>query len=159
MTFIVKPIAASDLAFVSRIMQHRWHVSQKWADREVKKFLAQNHEAAGFVIHTDNQPIGVGLFDKNNPDVSTHYKPWFYLLWVEPDYRGHNLGALLTQARIEHAKKHGYTHVFLDTRDAYDYHIKHGWRVVETVIFENAPTTIMSYDLAIPFVSRPPVIE
>lgn len=151
MIFSIRPMAADDAPFVSGIMQRRWKVPGSWSDRESARFLAGDRTAAGFVARADGRTVGVGLFDIRNDDVSEKYGPWFYLLWVEPEYRGHSIGIGLTRARMDHARKFGYEKVFLDTSDAPEYHLAMGWKPVETVMFEGKETLIMSYDLKDPF--------
>jgi GNAT superfamily N-acetyltransferase len=143
----IKPLSIEDLPYVSSIMQTRWGVDSKWADKEAKRFLVADKNTAGFCVHDNKKTIGVGLFDLHNDDVSKDYGPWLYLLWVDPKYRGHNLGVELTKKRMEHARKHGYTEVYLDTTDALEYHKKLGWEYVCTVNYEGEVDRIMKSDL------------
>lgn len=152
--FTIDPIGSRDLEYVSTIMQQRWDVSKEWADTEVRRFLAQNEEAAGFCVHHDNMTVGVGLFDRHNDDVSTKYGPWLYLLWIDKEYRGHNLGIELTKRRMEHARNHGYTKIYLDTTDALNYHKRLGWEDVCVVDYKGEVDHIMKYDLSKDFPIR-----
>lgn len=144
----VKPLFLEDVPYVSSIMQKRWNVSSDWADEEVKRFLVSDKNTAGFCVHVENAVIGVGLFDLHNDDVSKDYGPWLYLLWVDPKYRGHNLGIELTKKRMDHARTYGYTEVYLDTTDALEYHKKLGWEDVCIVDYEGEVDHVMKYDLS-----------
>lgn len=144
----VKPLSPKDLPYVSSIMQKRWGVSSEWADKEAQRFLVSDKNTAGFCVHDNDKTIGVGLFDLHNDDVSKDYGPWLYLLWVDPEYRGHNLGIELTKKRMEHARKYGYSEIYLDTTDALAYHKKLGWKEVCVVDYEGEVDHIMKYDLS-----------
>lgn len=146
--FQIQPIGLADLVYVSSIMQKRWDVSAEWADREARRFLIADADTAGFCVHHEDTIIGVGLFDRHNDDVSVKYGPWLYLLWVEPEYRGHNLGIELTKKRMEHARNHGYTEIYLDTTETAPYHRVLGWEDVTVVQYEGEPDLIMKYDLS-----------
>ena len=150
----IKPIAENDLEYVSMIMQDRWNVSKEWADTEIKTYLVQDKLAAGFCVHDNGKTVGVGLFSLENEDVSTEYGPWVYLLWVEPEYRGNNLGIELTRKRMDHAKKFGYKEIYLDTVDAYEYHKSLGWEDVCTVNYKGELDYIMKFDLTKDFPAR-----
>ncbi|MEN9338525.1 MAG: hypothetical protein RI945_250 [Candidatus Parcubacteria bacterium] len=147
MDFKIQPISLEDISYVSDIMQKRWNVSEEWADEEAKRFLENDKYTAGFCVYVENTIAGVGLFDLHNEDVSKDYGPWLYLLWIDPEYRGHKLGIELTKKRMDHARKYGYTEVYLDTTDALEYHKKLGWEDVCIVDYEGEVDHIMKYDL------------
>lgn len=153
--FDLNTITENDIGYISAIMQNRWNVSKEWADREAERFLIADENTAGFCVHDKDKIIGVGLFDLHNDDVSKEYGPWLYLLWVEPEYRGHSLGIELTQKRMEHARKYGYKEVYLDTTDAFEYHKNLGWQEVTTIDYEGEFDHIMKYDLSKSF----PLVE
>lgn len=144
----IKPLLPGDIPYVSSIMQKRWGVSLEWANEEAKRFLIADKNTAGFCVHDNNKTVGVGLFDLHNDDVSKDYGPWLYLLWVDPEYRGHSIGIELTKKRMEHAKKYGYNEIYLDTTDALEYHKKLGWKEVCVVDYEGEVDHIMKYDLS-----------
>lgn len=144
----IQPVSSEDLNYLSKIMQQRWSVSSEWADAEAKKYLSQDANAAGFCVHYKGKTIGIGLFDFKNDDVSTLYGPWLYLLWVDPEFRGHDLGIELTKRRMEHARSHGYMEVYLDTADAPKYHRNLGWEDVCMVQYKGEDDWIMRYDLS-----------
>ncbi len=146
--FDTQPIAERDIEYVAHIMSKRWGTSLEWSRKETALYLAQDAISAGFCIHHEGNTVGVGLFSLHNEDVSTEYGPWLYLLWVDPEYRGYDLGILLTQKRMEHARKMGYKEIYLDTVDAAPYHKALGWEEVGTVRWEDNPILIMKWDLA-----------
>lgn len=146
--FDILPIATKDLDYVSKVIQMRWHTSPEWAIEEAKKHLAHDALTTGFCVHYKNDPVGVGLFNLKNDEVTTDYGPWLYLLWIDPEYRGNDLGIELTRERMKHARKHGYAEIYLDTSDARPYHRKLGWEDITTVLYEGAPVKIMKYDLS-----------
>jgi len=144
----IKPLSPEDLPYISTIIQKRWCVSSKWANKEARRFLVSDKNTAGFCVHDNDKTIGFGLFDLHNEDVSKDYGPWLYLLWVDPEYRGHNLGIEITKKRMGHARKYGYTEIYLDTKDALEYHKKLGWKEVCVVDYKGEVDHIMKYDLS-----------
>lgn len=152
--FVIQPASKADIAYIATIMHMRWNVSMKWARKETKRHLAQDAQCAGFTVYHRGNVIGVALFSLTNEDVSTDYGPWLYLLWIEPAYRGNDIGIELTKARMEHARNHGYERVYLDTTDAKPYHATLGWEEVCTIMYEGEEDTIMQYDLSKEFPKR-----
>lgn len=146
--FETKQISINDIEYVANIMQKRWETSIEWARKETKKYLANDATCAGFCVFCKEKIVGVGLFSLKNDDVSTDYGPWLYLLWIDKKYRGNDLGIELTKKRMEHARKHGYKEIYLDTTDAVDYHHKLGWEDVCVVNYEGEIDYIMRFDLS-----------
>lgn len=56
--------------------------------------------------------------------------PWLACLWVEPDYRGRELGKHLLAHGISEAKRIGYKRVYLTT-DHDGYYERYGWQRIE----------------------------
>lgn len=145
--FKINPITLADVEYVASIMHNRWEIPYENAVEGTMRYLAMDKEFAGFCIHIEGRTVGVGLFGLHNDDVSTEYGPWLYLLWVEPEFRGNNLGIEITKKRMEYARKLGYKEVYLDTDDAIMYHKMLGWEEVSTRIYKGSPVTIMRWDL------------
>ncbi len=146
--FTLEPLREQDMDYVSSIMQERWGLSASEATIEARKYLVHNENTAGFCIHTEDRAVGVGLFDRSNNEISKRHGPWLLLLWVDPNYRGHDLGIKLTKACMNHARKYGYKEVFIDTNDALDYHLKFGWEKVSPVEWHGKPGWILRFDLS-----------
>ena len=145
----INPISEQDVPYITKIMQNRWEYPHEKALEEVRAHLVQNKEMGGFCVHNEHrEPVGVGLFSIYNEDVSTKYSPWMYLLWIEPEYRGNDLGILLTQKRMDYARSHGYREVYIDTVDAIPYHHTLGWKDIEIVSRNGEKITIMRWDLS-----------
>lgn len=126
----------------------RWNYKKEIADYEAKQYLVPNCERAGWIVLYKNKPIGTALFDVNNEDVSIKYSPWLFLLWIEPEHRGYNLGIELTKKRLNYAKKCGYKIVYIDTIDAEEYHKKLGWEKIEEINYLGQKNVIMMWDLS-----------
>lgn len=146
--FDIQPLSEKDIPYVSRIMQMRWDVSPEWAQKEIEKFLIPTKERVVFCVHHEGNTVGVGLFDIHMDDVSLDYGPWLSLLWVDPEYRGHDLGIALTQKRMDHARKYGHKEVYIDTMDAEQYHLANGWEKVADILYKGEPDVILKYDLS-----------
>lgn len=152
--FKIQPIHEEDFEYVSLVMQKRWGLSPLEAEKETRRYLADDEIAAGFCAHCDGRTVGVGLFDRFNTEISKEYSPWLLLLWVEPEFRGNDIGIMLTQARMNHARRHGYNEVFIDTNDALDYHLKLGWEKVIPALWNSEPVWILRFDLSKSFPAR-----
>jgi len=119
--------------FVIKIMQYRWSVDEEYAKTEIRRYLTYFEDSKCFVGLLNNEPIAVGVFDICNEDVDKTLNPWNLLLWVEPGYRGHGYGKLITQARFNYAKQIGFDTIYLDTIDMEPYHTKHGWKTIKKI--------------------------
>jgi predicted N-acetyltransferase YhbS len=140
----IQKLTKRHVNYVSTIMQKRWDLKKEEADKEAIGYVVNDSNRAGWIVLYKNESIGTGLFDVENRDVYEKYSPWLFLLWIEPKYRGNNLGIELTKKRMKHAKKHGYKIIYLDTTGAEMYHKKLGWEKIEVV----EKNTIMKWDLA-----------
>ena len=129
-------------------MQKRWDLDKNVADFDAKKYLMSNKEKAGWIILNNKTPIGCGLFDYYNSDVSEKHHPWLLLLWIEPNHRGHKLGIQLTKKRMSYAKRHGYKIVYLDTTEAEKYHEKLGWKKIDEINYHGEKDIIMKFNLS-----------
>lgn len=84
---------------------------QKYDD-EVKDLNVKYGRPYGrlYLVYCDNNPAGciaLKKFDEENCEIKR--------LYVKPEYRGHNIGQMLTLKLLEDAKSIGYKHVLLDT--------------------------------------------
>ncbi|MES2225115.1 MAG: GNAT family N-acetyltransferase [Patescibacteria group bacterium] len=152
-SFEIRPFVAADSEYVAAVMQQRWNVSRDYALDDTQYYLKNDKDYAGFCAHYGEKTVGIGLFSIDNEAVSKKYGPWVYLLWVESEYRGHDLGIELTKKRMEHARAQGYEMLYLDTVLAAEYHRRLGWEEVETVENGGVAKIIMKYDLSKSFPS------
>lgn len=145
--YTIRKAQEKDVPYIASIMSKRWDISYSQALKDTKEYLAQDKDKAAWVLIYDGNPVGTGLFDSKNEDVSNKYGPWLLLLYIESEHRGNEMGKRLSLARIEHARKCGYKFVYIDTTDAHQYHIKHGWVKVDEVNYHGDRDIIMRHDL------------
>ena len=133
--------------YFTQTMIGRWKVDHDYATKYLKNFLSSD-TSEGFVAYANGMNIGIGLIEMTNEiDFKDWPGPWNRLLFVEPEYRGRDIGWMLTQKRFDWARERGYKEVYLDTKDAFDYHIKKGWTFVADSFSEGEPVKILKYAL------------
>lgn len=135
------------LKYIYGIMQKRWGLSKSDAHDESSKYVVNNKDNVAWVVVFRDKPVGMGIYDHKNEDVSKKYSPWIFLLWVEPKHRGQGIGIKLTKKIMNHAKKLGHKVIYLDTIDALQYHLKLGWEKIEDANYHGEKTIIMKYEL------------
>ena len=147
----------SHIDFLYSILSERWELDDPTtkpgrALYYIYRWLSNVDNSICYIVEENNIPVGYGVFDTYNEEYKSK-TPWCLSLWVHPDYRGHNYGQMLTQKRFEHARKLGYTEIYLDTMSAKDYHLKFGWEIIDEILYarhdENPKTLlyIMKHEL------------
>lgn len=81
-----------------------------------------------FYISMDESKI-MGSYALLRSDLSSRQDlfPWFACLYVEPEYRGQQLGKMLQDHAISQARDRGYQELHLCT-DLVDYYEHNGWK-------------------------------
>jgi predicted N-acetyltransferase YhbS len=142
----IEPAAPDDVPYIAGVMAQRWNLQQQEAVSDSRKYVAKADGRAAFIARLRGKPIGCGLYDPRNDEVSTSYGPWLLLLWVEPSYRRRGVGWRLSLARFQFARQSGVNAVFLDTSNAKRYHLNRGWVEVATASYHGEPVSILRYD-------------
>lgn len=132
--------------YVEHIVMSRWHLCNFDCKIEVMRWLRNINNSACFVATINDKPVGTGVFETIS-DVDYNIPAWNTLLWIDSEHRGHGYGQMLTNIRFDWAKFKGFKTVYLDTHDAKDYHLKHGWSIVREVIYDGKKTYIMKHEL------------
>lgn len=130
--------------YVTSVIMKRWSVSQEEANSEFNRWLRNEQNSICYVGSCDNIPIATGVFDTLR-DKNINISPYNTLLWVEPEFRGKNIGQRLTNKRFDWALSKGYKIIYLDTLDASEYHQKQGWEFHSKIKHKNETYTIMSH--------------
>jgi N-acetylglutamate synthase-like GNAT family acetyltransferase len=89
-----------------------------------------DNDVPRFFIAMDNNRI-IGSYALLRSDLNSRQDltPWFACLYVEPDYRGKNIGSLLQKHALEKAKERGYQKLFLCT-ELTEYYEKTDWKYI-----------------------------
>ena len=143
----IEPATLDDVPYIAGVMAQRWSLSQQEAVADSRKYIEKADGRAAFIAHLRGKPIGCGLYDPRNDEVSRAYGPWLLLLWVEPPHRRRGVGWRLSLARFQLARQNGIKAVFLDTADAKQYHINRGWVEVTTAMYHRVVVSILRYDI------------
>ena len=92
-------------------------------------------------------PVGTASLDPEDLPVRPDLGPWLASVFVQPEYRTHGIGAMLT-ARVEHeAREHGVTRLYLHTTDREAFYARRGWQTLEHVTCWNQQIAVMMKDL------------
>ena len=98
----------------------------------------------------NNEPIGtVNLKTSVNVPNVPKNKVWLGSLYVEPPYRNRGIGGMLLSAIFKEAEKFNVKELYLFTSDItiVPWYIKHGWKVVNTLPYQNHMVTVMCFDV------------
>lgn len=139
----ITPATEQHRAYVVSIIIARWSLSEKEANEEFNRWLANDLDSICYVAIYNGNPMGTGVFDTYREVQSFDISPYNTLLWVEPFFRGLGVGYELTKERFKWAESKGYKEVYLDTQKAVEYHLKRGWQVVRKLTYQGEEYTIM----------------
>jgi N-acetylglutamate synthase-like GNAT family acetyltransferase len=106
------------------------------------------NDVPGFFIVMDNDRI-IGSYALLRSDLNSRQDltPWFACLYVDPAYRGKNIGSLLQEHAIKQAKDKGYRKIYLCT-ELTDYYEKSGWEYIgKGYLLNDELTRIYEHDV------------
>jgi len=132
--------------YVTSIIRNRWNVSAEESNDEFNRWLRNDRDSICYVCLHENSPVATAVFDTVREEI-LDISPYNTLLWVEPEFRGNNIGRILTEKRFEWALSKGYKIIYLDTLDAMEYHKKQGWTYLRSVKHNDKEYSIMFYIL------------
>ncbi len=142
----IEKLSSEYLPYVIDRVTKWWGLSDAEAMQEIDRWMDDSNNSVCFIGVVNGKPMATAVFDTTS-DVDYSISAWNTLLWVEPEYRGNDYGSLLTQERFSWARERGYDCVYLDTAEAKEYHLKHGWEEIMKVNYGNTDCVIMKYDL------------
>jgi GNAT superfamily N-acetyltransferase len=129
--------------YVTFIIKKRWNVTDEEAQHEFNRWLKNDQDSICYVGIKNSQLMATGAFDTVRDEGGLDISPYNTLLWVEPEYRGNGYGIQLSEIRYKWALDHNYKIIYLDTIDAYDYHIKMGWTLNRKLTHNGEDYSIM----------------
>lgn len=122
-----------------------WQVQQ--AEFELRGHCAREAVPSTWVAVDDASVIGsVSLLDSDRPAPDA-LAPWFATLYVDAAHRGRGVGAMLSGAAVEHARRFGLAALHLWTPDHADFYARMGWQTLGPRCFEGVNATLMRFDL------------
>lgn len=122
--------------YVTSIIKIRWDVSYEESQHEFNRWLNHDKDSICYVGLIDGVPMATGAFD-TEIDTTLKISPYNTLLWVELKHRGNGYGKMLSEIRYKYALEHSYKIIYLDTVNAYKYHLKFGWKLERTFFYNN----------------------
>lgn len=81
---------------------------------------------------------------KTRPDLT----PWLAGVYVKAEERGRGIASQLVNRIVEEAAGLGVRELYLYTDAAQSLYARLGWKVVEDLVYEDLPVTIMKYTFA-----------
>jgi len=134
--------------YVISIIKIRWELSEDEANFEFDRWMKNDKKSICYVGLIDDSPMATGVVDfDRNEIIAQDMVPYNTLLYVEPNFRGHGYGNEMTKCRFEYVKNLGYNIIYLDTKDAKNYHLKFGWKIIKELEYDNDIYYIMNFFL------------
>jgi len=146
MSMTIRPATKEDIPAIRHIAHETWPVTYGaivgmeqlaymlqliYSPEALTKQFDEGHH---FFIAEDDNAAPVGFAGISVYEEGVSWK--LHKLYVLPNIQRSGAGKALTQAVIKTAKQHGATHLILNVNrynPAYDYYIKNGFEVIDTV--------------------------
>jgi predicted N-acetyltransferase YhbS len=105
-------------------------------------------------LHTEGCPVSFVSIDgeavtgtvslvESDLDERPQLFPWLAGLYVDPSYRLRGIGEELVNAVVHHARKCGYSRLYLFTPDRQSYFARLGWMAIERLMHHGVEITVM----------------
>lgn len=96
----------------------------------------------------DGRLLGGALLIDSDMKTRPELTPWLAGVYVKAEERGRGVASQLVNRIVEEAKTLGVQTLYLYTDAAQSLYARLGWEVVEELVYENLPVTIMKYTFA-----------
>lgn len=116
--------------------------------RSLELFTADQSHQVALIAKRDGVPVGTCLLVQSEIDPNHAVTPWLAGLFVAPEHRKRNVGAVLVSAIEHHAPERGFLRLYLHTVDAVSYCEKLGWYVLDRTMWKGLETALMARDLS-----------
>lgn len=131
----------------------------EWGYFYPERTLQDVEQAVAKRTNTDRIPLALVAYDceelvgtvclkEHDMDTRKNLMPWLAGLYVEASRRGEGIGRRLVVAIEEKAKELGIVRLYLFTPESEEFYLKLGWDVLERVVYQGHPATIMFKELA-----------
>jgi GNAT superfamily N-acetyltransferase len=152
-----------DLAEAAADLVHAtWPAHPMFANRSrVRDSYRQRTASPGapfalVALGPDGDLLGAASVKQHEIAIPREREWWLGEVVVAEAARGRSLGTRLIQEAVTHARAVGIRQLYLFTPDRQSLYARLGWQVVEQVVVEDEPVTIMVLDLPQP---QPPSIR
>ncbi|WLH33779.1 GNAT family N-acetyltransferase [Pseudomonas sp. FP2196] len=96
----------------------------------------------------DGRLLGGALLIDSDMKTRPELTPWLAGVYVKAEERGRGVASQLVNRIVEEAKALGVQTLYLYTDAAQSLYARLGWEVVEELVYEDLPVTIMKYTFA-----------
>ncbi|MFJ2466013.1 GNAT family N-acetyltransferase [Pseudomonas sp. NPDC087615] len=96
----------------------------------------------------DDRLLGGALLIDSDMKTRPKLTPWLAGVYVKAEERGRGVASQLVNQIVEEAKTLGVQTLYLYTDAAQSLYARLGWEVVEDLVYEDLPVTIMKYTFA-----------
>jgi GNAT superfamily N-acetyltransferase len=147
------------LTVADRIWDFSWKsegVSLEHVSAGLREIIANESFPFGIVAHDGQRYLGSALGIASDLAERPQYTPWVAAVWVEPQYRGANVGRSLVSCAAQACLKQGFQRIYLCARAArHDFYVRQGWVAIEKDVGEKRLTVFRKAGPVIP----PPVVD
>ncbi|WP_095190750.1 GNAT family N-acetyltransferase [Pseudomonas sp. Irchel 3E19] len=93
----------------------------------------------------DGRLLGGALLIDSDMKTRPELTPWLAGVYVKAEERGRGVASQLVKRIVEEAKALGVQTLYLYTDAAQSLYARLGWEVVEELVYEDLPVTVMKY--------------
>ncbi|RDL18714.1 GNAT family N-acetyltransferase [Pseudomonas jessenii] len=93
----------------------------------------------------DGRLLGGALLIDSDMKVRPELTPWLAGVYVKAEERGRGIASQLVKRIVEEAEALDVPELYLYTDAAQSLYARLGWEVVEEMVYENLPVTVMKY--------------
>jgi GNAT superfamily N-acetyltransferase len=133
-----------------RVWDFTWKlkgVSLEQVAAGLRDLISNDEFPFAIVAHDGEHYVGSTLGIASDMDERPQYTPWVAALWVEPQYRGQNVGRSLVSFAAETCLKQCFQRVFLCARpELHDFYVRQGWLSIERDVGEKQLTVYVKGD-------------
>ncbi len=116
--------------------------------KKVSERIHKNKMPLALLAYQGKELIGTAALKKIEFYDKPLYSPWLAGVYVKESHREAGIGSHLVSAIEKKAIDFGFKKIYLHTPGSVDFYQKLGWQVVEHIIFNRNPVTIMFKNLS-----------
>jgi predicted N-acetyltransferase YhbS len=93
------------------------------------------------------EPVGVARLVKSDLETKPDLQPWLASVFVPIHHRKQGIGTFLCSGVIEHARKSGFSAIYLYTTDRVAFYERQGWSVMGHEKHRDMQVTLMKLEI------------
>lgn len=95
----------------------------------------------------DGRLLGGALLIDSDMKIRPELTPWLAGVYVKAEERGRGIASQLVNRIVDEAAALGVTELYLYTDAAQSLYARLGWEVVEDLVYEDLPVTVMKFNI------------